>query len=54
MNKEYNLQREKFWCDVYVAYVNASNSTEFAKKWADIALQRFDERFPPKIDIKQD
>lgn len=39
--------RKKLWCDVYVAYVGASNSTnnDGAYKWADIALERFDEKF---------
>lgn len=39
--------RKKLWCDVYVAYVGASNSTDNngAYKWADKALEKFDERF---------
>lgn len=45
--KEHQSIRKKLWCDVYVAYVAAPNSTysDGAYKWADIALQRFDERF---------
>lgn len=49
MEKDYHQQqRKKLWCDVYVAYVSADNSTsaDGAKVWADIALKRFDERFP--------
>ena len=39
--------RKKLWIDVYVAYVGAANAIkpDGAKEWADIALQRFDERF---------
>ena len=46
--------RKKLWCDVYVAYVGASNSTnnDAAFKWADIALERFDERFI-RPEVKQ-
>ena len=48
MNKDHEQQREKIWCDVYVAYVQSSNSTaqDGGKVWADTALKRFDERFP--------
>lgn len=46
--------RKEFWCNVYIAYVGASNSTsnDGACKWADIALQRFDERFI-RPEVKQ-
>ena len=46
LEQHYNM-RKKLWCDVYLAYVGASNSTnnDGAYKWADIALERFDERF---------
>jgi len=48
MEKDHEQQRKKLWCDVYVAYVSASNSTSSsgAKTWADQALKSFDERFP--------
>jgi uncharacterized protein YukJ len=51
MNKDSEHQRKDFWCNVYLAYVGASNSTDEngAKKWADIALARFDERFTQPI-----
>lgn len=47
MLKEHDEVRKKLWCDVYVAYVNASNSTSmaYAKLWADRALKDFDETF---------
>ena len=57
MNKDHQQQREKFWCDVYVAYVAADNSTaaDGAKLWADQALKRFDERFSKaKSDMPPD
>ena len=40
--------RRKLWCDVYVAYVSAANATDMdgGYKWANIALLRFDEKFP--------
>ncbi len=53
MNKDHEMQRKKLWCDVYVAYVSADNSTlsDGGKSWADRALKAFDERFPqPKAD----
>lgn len=48
MTKDYEDCRQKLWCDVYVAYVGASNSqnSDGAKSWADTALRRCDERFP--------
>lgn len=48
MNKETENTRKQFWIDVYLAYVGAENSidTDGGAKWADIALERFDERFP--------
>jgi hypothetical protein len=38
----------QLWCEVYVAYVGASNSFNHdgAAAWADTAVRRFDERFP--------
>ena len=41
-------ERKKFWCDVYIAYVNSSNSTNssYAVTWADRALIEFDKKFP--------
>lgn len=47
MDKDHEQQRKKLWCDVYVAYVGAANSTspDGAKSWADKAVERFDERF---------
>jgi len=41
-------ERKKFWCDVYIAYVNSSNSTESkgAVNWANRALEEFDKKFP--------
>lgn len=47
MSKDHEHQRRQFWCDIYVAYVGASNSSapDAAKTWADYALKRFDERF---------
>jgi hypothetical protein len=49
MTKDYDDCRRKLWCDVYVSYVGSSNSqnSDGAKTWADTALKRFDERFPP-------
>lgn len=48
MDKDHEAQRKKLWCDVYVAYVGAANSTNIngAKVWADVALRNFDEKFP--------
>lgn len=48
MEKDHEAQRKKLWCDVYVAYVGAANSTNpsGAKEWADIALKAFDAKFP--------
>jgi hypothetical protein len=45
--KEIESTRMKLWCDVYVAYVGAANATlkDGAHTWADIALERFDEKF---------
>jgi hypothetical protein len=45
--KELESTRMKLWCDVYIAYVSAANATKNngAYVWADIALERFDERF---------
>ena len=39
--------RKELWCKVYVAYVSAANAIQIdgASSWADIALERFDERF---------
>lgn len=47
MNKDHENQRKQLWCDIYIAYVTAANSTnaDGAAYWADIALKRFDERF---------
>ncbi len=53
MDRDHEQQRKKLWCDVYVAYVGAANSTKSdgAKAWADVALAAFDARFPkPKED----
>lgn len=46
--EQHETQRKQLWIDVYVAYVGSSNSidSDGAYKWADIALQRFDETFP--------
>jgi hypothetical protein len=46
--------RKKFWCDIYLAYVGAANSThkEGACIWADFALNKFDEKFPIKKESK--
>jgi hypothetical protein len=46
-DKDTEQQRKSLWCQVYVAYVSAANATkeDGAKTWADIALERFDERF---------
>jgi hypothetical protein len=54
MNKDIEMQRMKLWCDVYVAYVGADNSVndDGGKRWADIALKRFDERFNFKPEDK--
>jgi len=48
MDKDHEQKRKQLWCDVYVAYVQSSNSTcqDGGKHWADTALKRFDERFP--------
>lgn len=48
MDRDHEQQRKRLWCEVYVAYVAADNSTKSdgAKGWADTALKRFDERFP--------
>lgn len=45
--------RKKLWSDVYVSYVSADNSinSNGAYRWADIALERFDERF--KFVVKE-
>lgn len=53
MDKDHEQIRKQLWCDVYVAYVGAGNSTnsDGAHRWADIALERFDERFK-KEDTK--
>lgn len=46
--KEYKLVRQKFWINIYVAYVGAANATNpnGAERWADIALKEYDRRFP--------
>ena len=52
MDKDYTQEhenlRKKLWINTYVAYVSSSNSTNEngAYKWANIALERFDEKFP--------
>ena len=56
MNRDHEQQRKQLWCEVYVAYVSADNSTssDGAKLWADTALRRFDERFPAPKNEAQD
>lgn len=55
MNKDYDQQRMKLWCEVYVAYVASANSTcsDGAKAWADVALKRFDDRFKPEASPRE-
>lgn len=50
MNKDHDEYRKQLWCDVYVAYVESSNSTSSsgAANWADAALKAFDQRFRDK------
>ena len=45
--EEKELVRQKLWCDIAVAYVQASNSVskEGAADWADFLLDAFDKRF---------
>ena len=52
--EEHKNLRKQIWIDVYVAYVGAANATnpDGASTWADIALQRFDERFDEPIEVK--
>lgn len=47
MDKEYEMLRAQLWKEVYVAYVNASNSrySSGGASWADTALEAFDQRF---------
>lgn len=47
--------RKELWCRVYVGYVSAANATNKngAYQWADIALNRFDERFKLSNEHKQ-
>lgn len=53
MNKDLTIEeihenfRKELWCNVYVGYVSASNSSDpnGASRWADIALNEFDKRF---------
>jgi len=47
MKKDFESMRAELWCNVFVAYVSASNSTqvEGAKNWADRAVENFDKRF---------
>lgn len=57
MAKDIESARIDLWCQVYVAYVGAANAVRLdgAVQWADIALERFDERFPllvPPLDDK--
>ena len=51
MDKDHEQQRKRLWCEIYIAYVRASNSTEpdGGQQWADVALKRFDERFPKPL-----
>jgi lysozyme family protein len=48
--ERHEILRKEFWSKIYVAYVSSDNSinNDGAFKWADIALQRFDERFSLK------
>ena len=52
MDKDHEQQRRQLWCDVYVAYVSSGNSSDSdgGRRWADKALERFDERFTKKQD----
>ena len=56
MNRDHNELRKQLWCDVYVAYVSASNSTSSsgAKNLADQALKCFDERFSDEASREPD
>ena len=51
MNKDYEIIRAELWKDVYVAYVQASNSTNpnGGSGWADCALKAFDDRFKDRL-----
>lgn len=55
--EEHENIRKQLWMNVYVSYVGAANSMnkDGAAVWADIALQRFDERFkaPQEREQKQ-
>lgn len=44
---EFNLIRQRFWMDVYIAYAGAANAINMkaGAEWADEALKAFDERF---------
>lgn len=61
MNKDEILshkeQRKQLWIDVWVNVANASNcnNVQSPTKWADIAIQEFDKRFPqPKKETENE